>query len=83
MGQANTRILRFVVKEEDIIYHVVSQPALPGVMLEDVEKDYLLNLLKRLRAVFFVDVIGFCIMGNHFHILVNIKRSENYCDSDV
>ena len=77
------RISRLVVKEEDAIYHVISRTALPGFVLGDVEKDYLLNLIQRLSAVFFVDVIGFCIMGNHFHLLVKIKTSENYSDSDV
>ena len=62
------RISRLVVKEEDAIYHVISRTALPGFVLGDMEKDYLVNLIKRLSAVFFVDVFGFCVMGNHFHL---------------
>ena len=47
------RISRLVVKEEDAIYHVISRTALPGFVLGDVEKDYLVNLIKRLSSVFF------------------------------
>ncbi len=77
------RISRLVVKEEDAIYHVISRTALPGFVLGDIEKDYLVSLIKRLSAVFFVDVFGFCVMGNHFHLLVKVKTSEHYSDSDV
>ena len=77
------RISRLLVKEENAIYHIISRTALPGFVFGDVEKDYLLNLIKRLSAVFFVDIFGFCIMGNHFHLLLKIKTSDNYSDSEV
>ena len=60
------RIPRMIVKGEDAIYHVISRTTLPGFVLGDVEKDYLLKLIKWMSDVFFVDVFGFCIMGNHF-----------------
>ena len=52
-------------------------------MLGDVEKDYLLSLIKDLSGIFFVDVFGFCIMGNHFHLLVKMNTMENYRDEEV
>ena len=71
------------MEEEDAIYHVISRTALPGFVLGDIEKNYLVNLIKRLSAVFSVDVFGFCVMGKHFHLLVKVNTAENYTDSDV
>jgi len=60
------RIPRLLVKGEDTVYHIISRTALPGYVLGDCEKDYLLSLIKDLSGIFFVEVFGFCIMGNHF-----------------
>ena len=77
------RIPRLLVKGEDTIYHIISRTALPGYVLGDVEKDYLLSLIKNLSDIFFVEVFGFCIMGNHFHLLVKMKGGGNYSNEEV
>ena len=43
------RIPRMVVKGEDAIYHIISRTTLEGLVLGDVEKDYLLKLIKWMR----------------------------------
>ena len=55
------RIARLVVKGEPAVYHVVSRTALDGFVLGDVEKDYLLDLIRRLSSVYFGEVLGFCL----------------------
>ena len=77
------RIPRLLVKGEDTIYHIISRTALPGFVLGDAEKDYLLGLIKNLSDLFFVDVFGFCIMGNHFHLLIKMKGGGNYDNGEV
>ena len=42
------RIARLKVKGEPAVYHVMSRTALEGFVLGDVEKDYLLKLIKKL-----------------------------------
>ena len=37
------RIARMIVKDEPVVYHVMSRTALYGFVLEDVEKEYLLT----------------------------------------
>ncbi len=49
------RIARLIVKEEDAVYHVMSRTALDGYVIGDVEKDFLLNLIKRLSMVYFAE----------------------------
>ena len=60
------RIARLVVKGEPAVYHVISRTALNGFVLGDVEKEYLVNHIKRLSSVYFTKVLGFCAMGTHF-----------------
>jgi hypothetical protein len=42
----------------------MSRKALDGFVLGDVEKDFLLNLIKRLSRLYFSEIIGFTIMGD-------------------
>jgi len=60
------RIARLIVKEEEVVYHIMSRTALDGYVMGDVEKDFLLHLIKKLSRVYFAEVLGFCLMGNHY-----------------
>jgi hypothetical protein len=74
------RIARFVRTDIPTVYHVISRTALPGFPLEDAEKDYLLDLILRLSSFYFVDVLGFCVMSNHFHLVVRMHPSDHLSD---
>ncbi|MEE9611018.1 MAG: hypothetical protein V3W19_07180 [Desulfatiglandales bacterium] len=52
------QIARLVVKGEPAVYHVVSRTALDGFVLGDVEKDFLLDHIRRLGSVYFAEVLG-------------------------
>ena len=58
------RTARIVINDEEAVYHVMSRTALEGFPFGDVEKDYFVDLLKRLGSIYFADVLGFCVMGN-------------------
>ena len=58
------RIARLKVSGEPTVYHVMSRTALDGFVLGNVEKDFLLKLMKRLSELYFAEIIGFCIMRN-------------------
>ncbi len=77
------RNARMIVKGESVVYHVVSRTALDGFVLGDVEKDYLLDLIRRLSSVYFTEVFGFCLMGNHFHLLVRMHTEEDCSDEEI
>ncbi|MCP4751041.1 MAG: hypothetical protein GY866_09120, partial [Proteobacteria bacterium] len=62
------RIPRLINESEPTVYHVMSRTALNGFPLGDIEKDYLLDLIRRIGKLYFVDILGFTLMGNHFHI---------------
>ena len=77
------RKARMIVKGETAVYHVISRTALDGFVLGDVEKDYLLQLIKHLSSIYFAEILGFCLMGNHFHIVARMHPGDEYSDDDI
>ncbi len=77
------RIARMLIQEKEAVYHVMSYTALPGLPIGDVEKDYLLNLIKHLSKVYFVEMLGLSLMSTHFHILARMHPDREYSDEDI
>jgi len=77
------RIARFTRDSKSTVYHVISRTALPGLPIRDVDKDYLLGLIKRLSILYCVDVLGFSIMGNHFHLVARMHPEDTVSDQEV
>jgi hypothetical protein len=51
---------------------------LSGFPLETAEKDHLLGLINRLSRFYFVDVLGFCVMPNHFRLVTRMYPAEHF-----
>ena len=77
------RKARMIIEGESAVYHVMSRTALEGFVIGDVEKEYLLQLIKHLSAVYFTDILGYCLMGNHFHLVIRMHTRKEYSDDDV
>ena len=77
------RTTRLIINDETAVYHVMSRTALDGFPLGDREKDFMLDLIRRYAALYFVEILGFCLMGNHFHLLVRVFPEHNYTDEDI
>ena len=77
------RIARLFVKGEELVYHIISRTALDGYVIEEADKDYFVDLLKHLSNIYFVEVMGFSVMGNHFHLVVRMKSSEGISDEEI
>jgi len=54
-----------------------------GFPLGDVEKDYWVDLLKRLAGLYFVELLGFCCMGNHFHLLLRMIPKNHITEEEI
>jgi len=77
------RTSRMIVGDQKAVYHVMSRTALDGFPLGDVEKDFMLELIKRFSALYFTEILGFCLMGNHFHLLVKMIPGDRYSDEEI
>jgi REP element-mobilizing transposase RayT len=72
-----------VINDETTVYHVMSRTALDGFPLGDIEKDFMLDLIRRYSALYLVEILGICIMGNHFHTLVKTLPEYKFTDQDI
>ena len=77
------RMSRMIVSDEKAVYHVMSRTALDGFPLKDVEKDYMLALIKQFSSLYFTEILGFCLMGNHFHLLVKMIPEDRFTDEEI
>jgi putative transposase len=46
--------------------------ALNGFPFEDIEKDRMVDIMRRVIKRYFTEILGCYIIGNHFHILVRM-----------
>jgi REP element-mobilizing transposase RayT len=77
------RTSRLIISDEKAVYHVMSRTALDGFPLKDVEKDFMLDLIKRFSSLFFTEILGLCLMGNHFHLLVKMIPDNRFTDEEI
>jgi len=47
----------------------MSRTALNGLVLGDIEKDFMLDLIRRYAKLYLVEILGYCLMGKHFHLI--------------
>jgi REP element-mobilizing transposase RayT len=77
------RIPRMLVKNETAVYHVISRTALDGFPFQVDEKEAFLAILRRYSQLFLTEVLGFCLMGNHFHLLVRMLPEQRFSDRQI
>jgi putative transposase len=61
---------------ESYCYHVMSRTCGGEVFFDDVEKEALKRLMWRLADFCGVKLVTYCIMGNHFHLLVEVPKRD-------
>jgi hypothetical protein len=77
------RIQRMIVEDQSTVYHVMFRTALDGFPLGDIEKDFMLDLIRCYSALYLFEILGFCLMGNHFHILVRVIPEYKFSDEEI
>jgi putative transposase len=77
------RTSRLIINDETAVYHVMSRTALGGFPLGDIEKDFMLDLIRKYADLYLVEILGFCLMGNHFHLLVKMFPEYKFTDDDI
>ena len=76
------RTQRLKISDKTAVYHVMSRAALDGFPLGDIEKDFMLDLIRRYAALYLFKILGFCLMGNH-HLLVKMFPEYKFSDEDI
>lgn len=69
--------------EGNAYYHVMSRCALQQFLLTDDIKEMFLKILRRAEVFSGTRVVNFCIMDNHFHLLVNVPSRKEVSDEEL
>jgi REP element-mobilizing transposase RayT len=77
------RLPRLLIPDSPTVYHVMSKTALPGLPFDPLDKDDFLARLKTLSKIYFTEILGFCLMDNHFHLLVRVFPSDHVPDDEL
>ncbi len=56
------------------VYHVVSRVVDRQFRLGDAEKEAFVGMMKAFAAFHQVKILTFCVMGNHFHLLIRVPE---------
>jgi len=72
-----------IMPDQETVYHVISRTVLGGYPLGDEEKDELVKILLKFSKLYFTEVLGFCAMGNHFHLIVRMLPESHFSDDEV
>jgi putative transposase len=59
-------------------YHVMSRTCGAAVFFDAVEKEALKRVIWRVASFCGVEVVTYCVMGNHFHVLVSVPHRETW-----
>jgi REP element-mobilizing transposase RayT len=58
------------------VYHIISKVAGSGLIFGDEDKEYFVNLMIKLSRAYYVNLISYTVMSNHFHILLSNSDKE-------
>jgi len=74
---------RIKVAGESAVYHCISRVVGGQMLLEDLGKEKLAELLGRLAEFCGVEVITYCMMSNHFHLLLRVPVRVELSDAEL
>jgi len=72
-----------MITGEPTAYHIMSRTALEGYPMDDMDKDFFVEQVVKLSKLYFVEVLSFCCMCNHFNLLVRMRPDTGCSDSEL
>ena len=64
-------------------YHMMSRVVDQRFIFGEKEKRFFLRLMRRLEKFMGVRVLTYCIMSNHFHVLLEVPKCEELSDEEL
>ncbi|MEQ9823062.1 MAG: transposase [Puniceicoccaceae bacterium] len=72
---------RAVIRGMDAVYHLVSRTSCGQFLFGDEEKEVFVRMMRKQAEFCGVDVLAYCMMSNHFHILAKVRHEPNLSDA--
>ncbi len=77
------RMARLKVSGRSAVYHCIGRVVGGEFLLGDLEKERLRQLLWEYAGFCGVEIITYCLMSNHFHVLVRVPESNTARDAEL
>ncbi len=77
------RYSRMIIPDEKTVYHVMSRTALDGFPFGDLEKDEFVRIIRAFSNIYFTEILGFSIMGNHIHLVLRMIPDSYFSNNEI
>lgn len=80
------RVSRNLLKDSSRhqVFHVVSRIVDRRLIFKDEERDCFVRIMRKYEGFCGVEVLAFCVMGNHFHIMLSVpERPRHITESEI
>jgi len=77
------RARRTKVRGEAAVYHCITRTVNGEMLFKDREKEMLRKMLWEVADFSGVEILSYCIMSNHFHVLVYVPEKQVVSDSEL
>ena len=77
------RTARIKLTGRTACYHVVTRSVAGALLLGDLEKERLVGMLGKLAGFCGIEIITYCMMSNHFHLLIRIPAPTPLTDAQL
>jgi REP element-mobilizing transposase RayT len=74
---------RVKIKGEIAYYHIISRTVGQQFLLGKAEKEELVRIIRDYSRIYFVEVNAYCIMSNHFHLVIRVLPAWMFSDDEV
>jgi len=74
---------RLLVEGQRGVYHVMSRTSCGQYLFDDEAKAVFVAMLRKQAGFCGGDVLAYCVMGNHFHLLVAVPEDIDVSDAEL
>jgi putative transposase len=74
---------RILIRDGVGVYHVISRMVRREFLLGPQEREAFCGLLHQQAEFAGIEVLSFCVMSNHVHLLLRVPPVESFSDSDL
>jgi putative transposase len=77
------RMRRIKVSGRAAVYHVMTRTVNGELLFKDREKEILRKMIRQVADFSGVEVLTYCILSNHFHVLVRVPDGDAVSDREL
>ena len=73
---------RILMLDQPTVYHVISRTAYQSFLFDEDAKDVFVRMLFHQAAFAGIEILGYCVMSNHIHLMVHVLPINSLPDVD-